>query len=267
MDIEGAIAAAADTPIDNGDSGETQPRDYEAEARAHGWTPKEEFRGDPNKWVDSETFIRRADEVMPFLKKQNAALKREMDDLKRDIKRASAHFEKAEERGYQRAMAELDAKLAEAVQTGDEVGAKAAVRQMRDLEREASSDKGETTPAVDEAQKRQELADWIDRTGWYGADEQKTKYADLQADLMGPAQNYPGGQAKWLTDLEAKVERKFAAAKPGVANPGGGRPGAKAGTRSYNDLPAAAKAMCDKWVKNGIIKNREAYVASYQWDN
>lgn len=267
MDDQGTIAAEViDTGGDDTGGEQQQQRDYEAEARAHGWTPKEDFKGDPNRWVDSETFVKRADEVMPFLKKQNQALKREMDDLKRDIKRASAHFEKAEERGYHRAMQELDAKLAEAVETGDKAGANAAVKQMRDLERDAAADKGDAKPVVDEATAKQELADWIDRTGWYGSDDQKTKYADLQADLMGPAQNYPGGQAKWLEDLTAKVERKFADPKPGVTNGSGGRPAPKGNGRSFNDLPAQAKAMCDKWVKQKIIPNREAYVSSYQWD-
>jgi hypothetical protein len=54
-----------------------QARDFDAEAREHGWRPKDEFPGDAAKWVDAETFMKRADEVMPLLKAQNARLKRD----------------------------------------------------------------------------------------------------------------------------------------------------------------------------------------------
>ncbi len=262
MNDQTTIDTTDATVIDT-EGGEQTPRDYESEARAHGWTPKEEFRGDPNKWVDSETFAKRADEVMPFLKKQNAALKREMDDLKKTVKQASSHFEKVEERAYNRALADLEARHTEAVETGDTAGAKAAVKEMRALERDMP--KPDAAPVVDEAKAKQELGEWIEKTGWYGSDDQKTRYADLQADLMGPALEYPGGQAKWLEDLGAKVERKFTDPKPSATNGGGNRSAPSGGGKTYNDLPQAAKAACDKWIKQGLIKDRAAYVASYDF--
>ena len=46
---------------------------------------------------------------------------------------------------------------------------------------------------------------------------------------------------------------------------GGSAPRSKGG-RTFNDLPPEAQRMCDKWVANGLIKDRETYVKSYQWD-
>jgi hypothetical protein len=40
---------------------------------------------------------------MPLIKAQNKRLKREIDDLKKQFRQASAHFSKAEERAYDRA--------------------------------------------------------------------------------------------------------------------------------------------------------------------
>jgi hypothetical protein len=96
---------------------QSQPeeRDFEAEARSHGWTPQEEFKGDPARWVDAETFIKRADEVMPLLKKQNAHQKRELEEMKRTIKRLSA----AEQRAYENARADIAAEMEAAVEAGD----------------------------------------------------------------------------------------------------------------------------------------------------
>ena len=33
----------------------------------------------------------------------------------------------------------------------------------------------------------------------------------------------------------------------------------------FNDLPPEARAACDRWVKQGLIKSREDYVRSYAW--
>ena len=258
----GALAdqALADEAADN------QPRDFEAEARHHGWTPKEEFKGDPGKWVDAETFVKRADEVMPFLKKQNTALKRDIEDMKRTLKQFQEYVSKADQRAYERAIADIEARHAEAVETGDQAAAKRAVEDMRKVEKDFSDGpQAEAEPEFDENKAKQELADWIEASGYYGVDETKTKYADTQANLMGPATNWPGGQAAWLAELDRRVERKFAAPKPAATNAGGTRPGSRAGSRSYADLPADAKKQCDRFVKTIPGFTKEQYVKDYAW--
>lgn len=250
-------------------SADDTPRDYEAEARQHGWTPKEDFRGDAAKWVDAETFVKRADEVMPFLKKQNAGLKRELDDLKRQVKKASEFFTQAEERGYARAMDELQRKHDDAVETGDVAAARKVLKDMGDLQAEIATSKAALTedkpePASDP---RAEFAAWVEDNDWYVLDENKRTYADLQAQTMGPAEKWEGGHAAWLAEIKARTDRKFAEKKPNPANPSGNRAGPSArGGKTFSDLPPAAKALADKWVKSGIIKSRDDYVKSYQWD-
>lgn len=264
-EIDTTDATVIDLALDDA-PGEPQQRDYEAEARAHGWTPKDDFKGDTSKWVDAETFAKRADEVMPFLKKQNGALKRELDDLKRTVKQASAFYEKAEERAYTRALSDLEAKHAAAVETGDVKAASAAVKEMRELEADAVANKPAAETPADDAAERKKITDWIEVTPWYGPDEQRTKYADVVADNLGPALKYPGGTEAWLGELERRVERKFAEKKPSPVAGGGNRPSGAAGTHSFNDLPAAAKAQCDRFIKQGVIKDRAQYVKDYQWD-
>lgn len=239
------------------------PRDYEAEARKHGWTPREDFKGDPGKWVDAETFVKRADEFMPFLKKQNSALKRELDDLRKEVKRASAYFTKAEERAYNRALAELEARHEEAVEAGDVVAAKRVMREVQQLQDEKPIP--EAKPEFDEAQARRELNEWIERNDWYVTDDARRRYADFQAESMGPATEWPDGNKAWLEELERRVERKFAERKPVPVATSGSRPAASKGGKTYADLPAEAKRACDKFVAKGIIPNREAYVKAYDW--
>ena len=40
----------------------------EKRARAMGWRPKEEFKGDPDKWVDAAQFADNADKSLPLAK-------------------------------------------------------------------------------------------------------------------------------------------------------------------------------------------------------
>ena len=245
---------------------QTGERDYEAEARHHGWTPKEDFKGDPNKWVDAETFARRADEVMPFLQKQNKALKRDIDELKRTMKQANEFYSKAEERAYNRALAEVQAKHDEAVETGDVGAARKAMAEMRNLDKEFEAKPAETPAEDDSDARRAELAEWVEATGWYGTDEQRTKYADMQADLMGPADKWDGGQKAWLSELTKRTERKFADPKPSATNAGGARPTSRGSAKSYNDLPADAKRLCDRFVKSIPGFTKEQYVKDFDWN-
>lgn len=39
---------------------QTEVADHETKAREMGWTPKEEFKGDPDKWVDAKDWVERA---------------------------------------------------------------------------------------------------------------------------------------------------------------------------------------------------------------
>lgn len=262
-----AVVTSADETVDNVEGG-AEERDYEAEARQHGWTPKDDFKGDPAKWVDAETFAKRADEVMPFLKKQNTALKREMDDLKRTMKQASAFYSKAEERAYERALADLQARHDEAVEGGDVAGARKVLKELHELEKPASA---ETEEKPDTKAAQQELADWVDENDWYINDEKRRAYADIQAGAMGPAAEWEGGPKAWLEELGKRVTRKFADPKPNPVNGGGNRPGGKTAAHTFSDLPPEAKAAADKFFRNGVYgektqaEARAQYAKDYDW--
>jgi hypothetical protein len=265
IDTTGAsVADQLDVDAADTDTGTTE-RDFDAEARAHGWTPKDDFKGDAAKWVDAETFVKRADEVMPFLKKQNAGLKRQIDDLTRQFKKASEHFGKAEERAYKRALTELQAKHNAAVEEGDVAGANKVLKDMDELKADAAP-KIDRDDAPDPKQAAREFAEWVEDNDWYVSDDKKRAYADIQAGAMGPAGEWDGGPKAWLDELGKRVSRKFAEQKPNLANPGGNRGnGGPRGAKTFADLPPNAKAMCDKWVKQGLIKTREDYVKAYDW--
>ena len=105
----------------------------EARARAMGWKPQHEFRGDPRRWSDAETFIQHGEAELPILREQSRRMSEKLvkQDQELEALRASQAQQaeavqhamdlarRADERGYQRGLNELKARQREAVQVGD----------------------------------------------------------------------------------------------------------------------------------------------------
>ena len=271
MEASEAIEVTADAAFD-GDSTSPVARDYENDARQMGWTPKEEFKGDEKRWIDAETFVKRGEEVLPLVKAQNKKLRQDIDDMRRQLRKASEHFAKSEERAYQRALSEVERKHDEAVDVGDHNSAKAAVKEMRELEKDFEA-RTSDLPTADEPEEdpsklQARVAKWIDDSPWYGADEKRTNYADFASNAIitqhGALHKFPGGLDAALKEIERRVDAKFAE-RPPTPNAAPGRAAPAKGGRSYAELPPEAKKLADKWVKQGLIKSREDYAKSYDW--
>jgi len=100
--------------------------EVEARARNMGWTSREQFKGDPERWVDAGTFVERGERMLPLLQERNRALDRTVTDLKGQMGQQQqmlsdlvSRTRRAEKIGYERAMRELQQKRAEAVSQGD----------------------------------------------------------------------------------------------------------------------------------------------------
>lgn len=267
-EIDTAGAEAVEAPL------EAAERDYEAEARQHGWQPPEEFKGDKSKCVDAKTFVERADTFMPFIKKDRDDWKRKFSELQRTVKQYAKHADKVDERAYTRALTDLQTKHDEAVETGDVAAARAAVREIGEINAEIAAKPKDDEPEFDPVAARKELNDWVEENDWYVLDDGKRRYADMQAETMGPARDWPEGNGAWLAELGKRVDRKFAAKPVSPTNGGGNRSAPGLAGKSYNDLPAQAKAACDKFHRAGIFGDpskvsladaRQKYVADYDF--
>jgi len=59
--------------------------EVETAAREMGWRPKEEFRGDVEKWVDAETFVSRGENFIPILRKDREQLRAKTATLEAQV--------------------------------------------------------------------------------------------------------------------------------------------------------------------------------------
>jgi hypothetical protein len=289
-----ALKADAGTEIPGEEHVEDGQRDFEAEAREHGWSPKEEFKGDSNRWIDAETFMKRADEMMPLLKADKARLKRELDAIKKDLKRATVHFEGAEERAYKRAYADIEKRVADATEAGDVDAAKAALKDLGELKPSAAGPLAGKTEAELESEAAEAFDDFREEHPWFDHGSLASA-TDLEREariffqrmvdknLGKTKEMLPADFFQMVTDMTVEkypaLKGKASRQKPASAVEGGnsGRP--RGSSKTWDNLPDEAKRQFDRFINRGLLgvkptgdkdkdttASRAYYARSFDWE-
>jgi hypothetical protein len=267
--------------------------DIETQARALGWSPKEHFKGDPRHWVDAETYVNRGEQIMPILRQNNRKLESELTSTKSELAALKAQLEasnaaikelksfnsKTARDAAKATRADLIRGITEAREAGNVEQEVALQDQLdetraaiREAEKEAAADPEATRSGADPAAKpplnpalsaaKTVFDTWRSENTWYDEDPVKHGLAEGFAvklrkegtDLTGRAffdevarqVNAFTGGTKREPPPKDKVEGG------GRGNGGGGGGGSSAG-HSFADLPADAKAACDKFASRGDI--------------
>lgn len=241
-----------------------QGRDYEGEARRMGWVPKDEFRGDDNRWVDAETFVERGENELPILRERLRAQDRKMKDMQSTMKQFAEHHKNTEQKAYERALANIQKKQMEAVKDGD-------VEEYSRLDQERSNLQSNPPKNIDVPEDNgppMEVQEWQAKNTWFDKDPELQAYAvHMHGYLQQTRPNMSLEQN--LSEVTKEVKKRFpdkfvnprrsqASAVEGDSQ----APGGNSGKKSYRDLPAEAKAACDNFVKQGLL-TREAYIKDY----
>lgn len=145
---------------DGGAGGRPPPDDAALQARARrlGWRPREEFNGDPEKWVSHEEFLDRGVSDPRVMLHNLETLDRRYERLERDfrtvndqlgqhrkqqeeatelVRYMSTQLKTADQRAYERAKKDLEQKLEEAVETGDKAAFKQVQGELSELAKTA----------------------------------------------------------------------------------------------------------------------------------
>lgn len=235
-------------------------RDYEAEARAQGWVPADEFKGDKSRCVDAETFVKRADEVMPLLRKQLSHYRAELDQMKREIKKVR----KSEQASYENAYADLKSQMEKAVETGNVAQFKALDAKADELRKGMAED----TPVADQQKEAaRAFSAWRDDNEWYdlgglpSATETERKqrvYFDrmVEANEDKARTMAPAEFISFIGDLvEAKYPPQRTARPRGTESVAGvTRTAQSKSAKTGVNLPADAKAAAERYMRQGIYK-------------
>lgn len=242
-------------------------------ARLTGWAPKEEFRGDPEKWVPAEEWNRRTDEIMPILKSTNQKLeseltstKTELQNLKKVVKQMADVNNKVSEKEYQRALETIRKEQRAAVENSDGEKWEELEKQKDTLEKPQGFEIPETQSPEDDVQKKQ--AEWMDKNTWCSPENPEMYgYAQYVANTLVSKDGEP--KIEHLDEIEKQVKEKFPdkfsnkrRENPSVDS--GDTPPEKAGKKNgYDALPKEAKEQCDKLVKEIPGYTKEQYVQDY----
>lgn len=268
-------------------SGENEQLDQEVEVSAEelqeasemGWQDKDSYKGKPEDWVDAKTFLERGRQLLPVVNANNRKLREEirardaqLRQLQGGLQAANAAIAALEEANaddvkeqVEAARKEMQTELAAALRDGDHAGAAeltAKIAELGSAEEAAGGDK-KTAPRKEVVQEMpQEIRRWFDENPEYKMGR-KAALATAISDELRTEGNKDTG-TKFLDEVKARVEEALEGKRPSgtskVAGDSGGqnrRNGGGGSEKTYADLPADAKAACDKMASRLVGENRK----------
>lgn len=264
---DGEPGSGGEAVVETDEPAESSAPDVEAEALKMGWSPKDQFKGDPSKWRPADEFVERGKNLLPILQATSKRQAREIDELKQSVRQFAEFSSKAEARGAAQAMAALKAQRAEAIAAGDGATfdkADEAIDELKQAQARQAKDQGPNPDYVE----------WAKSNPWVNTDPQLLAYAEAQGEYLQRTQqdlSYPELLERVSKAVKKEFPEKFEnprrAAAPSVE---GGAPAARKGGKSFADMPADARAACERMARNGYAdKPKEAaefkkqYVAQY----
>jgi len=243
----------------------------EIQAKAMGWVPQEDFKGNPDIWKDAESFVKDGYEILPILRERTKKMAVSMDTTNKELaetksllKTLTDHHKKTEESAYQRALKTLKAEQREAVADNDIKKFDAIDKQIETLEKPVI----ETIP-----EEQPDFVMWKGENAWYGQRTDMANYADTIAEYV-QKQN-PTLKGKPFFDLVTdEVKKRFPdqfeninKKKPDLVEGSSGDNGTgekKGKKKTYGDMDQQAQDTCDMLVTAGVME-KDQYVKEY-WD-
>jgi hypothetical protein len=268
-----AVEDDADLPNAGGD-------DSEAQARALGWVPEEEYTGNPAKWADADTFLEVHSRNNGALRKALAAQTKRLDEVERMAKGLDAAHRKIFDMQLKKQKEEFDGQVAflkaqklEALRSGEHEEA-ADLDERIDALRERGPDlpdiPQETQRPADWRQNKTMVA-WAERNTWFEKDEDMSAFAGgIGQKIRSDNPSLPFDEL--LEQVTVRVRKAFPHKFAGNRrNPvEGGTPGetrAAATGKTYASLPSDAKKACDEAVSDGGLTQKQWVELYYGYDD
>lgn len=241
----------------------------------YGWSPKEDFKGDPQKWVSADVFVKRAEEILPIAKSMNRKLetdlistKAELAELKKTMKAIIKTHEKISQSTFDSAMRQLKKEQAEAVSEGDLEKWQSLEERREELSKQKPEEVKFEEAGV--AGENPVVTQWKKDNKWYDTDPELGTYADSIATFIST--RTPGlPPEEFLQKVKDEVRKRFPEKFGNLkrSNPpsvdrtelSGGDVGGGS-KKTYSDLPPDAKAACNELIKQKVL-TKEKYVKIY----
>jgi hypothetical protein len=253
----------------------------EDQAKQLGWTPQDQFRGDPEKWVDAETFVEKGKHIMPILQKNNERLQSELAALRQQQERQQQALATAQtaledlqekqtaqtQKAVDEARKELKAQIRIASENGDHEALAELTDQLTLMPTKAEA-KAPEQRAPEQIPLPPDFVAWQNDNKWFGQDVRKTALANAVGAELRQNGSTLIGRPFWDA-VSAEVDKVFNPRpdpdRPGDDKVGGARNGAGgAGGKGYSDLPADAKSACDADIRVKVGEGKR-YKTAAEW--
>jgi hypothetical protein len=252
----------------------------EDQARALGWKPEAEFKGDAAKWTDADAFLEVHGRNNGALRSAVDRQAKELADLKKQMQGMDAAHKrifdmqiKKQREEFDQQVAFLKAQRREALREGQHDTALDIEDQIDDLQKKGPElpDAPQKTQVPQQNwQENPVMVEWATRNVWFAKDRAMTVYAaDVGAEVRkdNPNMAFPDLLAEVSKQVRAEFPHKFTAARRSPVE--GGTPGATsaaAGAKTYASMPKAAKEACDEAVADGM-KQADWVALYYGYDD
>lgn len=251
------------------------------EARTMGWTPKDKFKGDPDKWVDAEEFVEKGRHVMPILLENNKRMRKELltrdqkiDNLQKAVESSQAalkalekHYTAANKRAVETAKVQLREQIRQAREEGDVDTELTLTDQLDDLKHakpdpiipEETPDDESNKPKLDPS-----FLAWKEENPWFEQDKKRTKtILRIAEDLRDEGTDLTGRE---FFDECTRILEKQEARRPNSGKVEGGQQrGGGGGGKSFSSLPQEAKEACWEDVEV-LVGPGKTYKTKADWE-
>lgn len=261
-----------------GDSGGGNQPDraaLETEAKGMGWAPKEQWRGNPDTWLDADKFVERGKTFVPFLQHERKKLRGELSSRDQEI--ATLREQNAAIQGQLKGITEFNEEMAKdrqdrrkrelgveikaAREAGDDVRVAELTNELGDVTKTKAAPV-QQPPVQQQPPAGPAILPWV--KGFLDTNEEffanPRKVALFNVEML---ERRKGGDSRvgdtdgvaLLNEAKEAVDKVFGGnprrqmpskgeeSRPGGGNNSGG--GGGAGGKTYADLPADARAKCD----------------------
>lgn len=241
-------------------------------AKGMGWISEEEFKGDKKRWRPANEYVQRADEMLPIMKSQMGkyetkigVLETTIEDQRKTTEKLIKMSEIMGEEAYKRAKRDITKQQVQAVTDGDVETWQKLEDKKDDLQSPEPIEPVRTEPE----QLNPAFEAWHGKNDWYLKDNEMTTFANEYGRTINPDNKMDVNE--WYSKVEERIRAvypdKFT--NPARSNPSpvdGGSvqpPPPSSDENTYADLPADVKTICNRNVKDGLYKNKEAWAKTY----
>lgn len=289
---EGIAVPGEERPVASVESEPSAPAtsdDVETRARAQGWVPKEEFRGDPEKWRDAETFVKRGEELLPVALERSRAAERKAEELaarlaaqERETAEKLARIERASLTALRRQKEQLEASYQHAMRAAVETGDVSRYDQLtRDRVQALDAFETQVNEQIAPPQRQDQpqplaphvqatLDTWQRANEWFTRDPELAAVATIEHGRL--MRDKPGLSLEQnLAETAAYVRRRYPEkfgvtqrmATPAVESGNGRMAASVSRGKGAKDLPADVLAVAKRQVAEKLFESVDEFARDF----